>query len=277
MPQDLLHKLIYALFSGFTEFLSVPAPPHQMLYELMTGFEQRDVMLTLAIRIGVLTAVFFSCRSRIVRLMHERRLAGLSRRRRNRQPDIMALFDIRLLKTAMIPMLISVLFYKRAGEWINGVLRLVLTLTLNGVLLFIPRLMNQGNKDSRSISRLDGVLMGLGGALAAIPGFSRIGGIISAGTARGVDRNYALESALLLSIPALLGLLIFDIYGVFAAKLTLGFVALLVYLLLAAIAFGGAWLGIMLMRYLSVKAGYTGFSYYCWGLAMFSFILYLMI
>lgn len=277
MPQDLLHKLIYALFSGFTEFLGVSAPPHQMLYELMTGFEQSDAMLTLSIRIGVLAAVYFSCRTRIARLMRERRLAGFSRRRRNRQPDATALLDIRLLKTAMIPLLISVLFYKRAGEWINGVLPLVLTLTLNGILLFIPRLMKQGNKDGRSVSRLDGVLMGLGGALAAIPGFSHIGVMISSGTARGMDRNYALDTALLLSIPALLGLLILDIYGVFTAKLTLGFVTLLVYLLLAAIAFGGAWLGIMLMRYLSVKAGFTGFSYYSWGLALFSFILYLLI
>lgn len=277
MPQDLLHKFIYALISGFTEFLGVSAPPYQMLYELMTGFDQTDAMLTLFIRIGVLAAVVFCCRARISRLLRERRLAGLSRRRRNRQPDVTALLDIRLLKTAMIPLLASVLFYKRAGEWISGVLWLSLTLMLNGVLLFIPRLMSQGNKDGRSVSRLDGVLMGLGGALAAVPGFSRIGGIISMGTARGVDRSYALDLALLLSIPALLGLLIFDIYGVFAAKLTLSFLALLIYLLLAGFSFGSAWLGIILMRYLSVKAGFTGFSYYCWGLALFSFILYLMI
>lgn len=277
MPQDLLYKLIYALFSGFTEFLGVSAPPHQILFEFMTGFEQSDTLLTFAIRIGVLAAVFFSCRNKIARLMRERRLAGLSRRRRNRQPDATALLDIRLLKTAMIPLLISVLFYKRAGEWINGALPLSLTLLLNGLLLFIPRLMNQGNKDGRSVSRLDGVLLGLGGALAAIPGFSRTGGIISAGTARGVDRSYALDMALLLSIPTLLELLIFDIFGVFTAKLTLSFVAILVYLLMASVAFGGAWLGIMLMRYLSVKAGFTGFCYYCWGLALFSFILYLMI
>ena len=277
MPQDILHKLIYALISGFTEFLSVSAPPHLMLYEKMTGFAQTDAMLTLAIRIGVLAAVGLCCRTRINRLLREQRLAGLSRRRRNRQPDVTALLDIRLLKTALIPLLISILFYKRAGEWISEVQWLALTLTLSGVLLFIPRLLTQGNKDGRSVSGLDGVLMGLGGALAAVPGFSRVGGIISVGTARGIDRSYALDIALLLSIPALLGLLIFDIYGVLTAKLTLGFVALLVYLLLAAVSFGSAWIGITLMRYLSVKAGFTGFSYYSWGLALFSFILYLMI
>ena len=277
MPKDLLHKFIYALFSGFTEFLGVSAPPHQLLYESMAGFTQSDAMLTMMLRLGVLAAVIFVCRGHIRRLMRERRLAGLSHRRRNRQPDVTALLDMRLLKTAMIPLLISVLFYKRAGQWIDQVAWMTLTLLLNGMLLLIPRLLSQGNKDGRSVSRLDGVLMGLGGTLAAIPGFSRVGGMVSAGTARGMDRGYALETALLLSIPVLLGLLVFDIYAVITAKLAIGFVALLIYLLLGAVAFGSALAGITLMRYLSVKAGFTGFSYYSWGLALFSFILYLMV
>jgi undecaprenyl-diphosphatase len=243
----------------------------------MTGFDQSDALLTLMIRIAVLAAVFFCCRTRIRRLMRERRLAGLSRRRRNRQPDQIALLDMQLLKTAMIPLLISVLFYKRAGGWINRVSLMTVTLLLNGALLFLPRLLSQGNKDGRSVSRLDGVLMGIGGALAAIPGFSRVGGIISAGTARGVDKGYALETALLLSLPVLLGLLVFDVYAVIAAKIAISAVGLLVYFLMGSVAFGGAWVGITFMRYLSVKAGITGFSYYSWRVGLFSFILYLMV
>lgn len=277
MPQDLLHMLLYALISGFTEFLGVSAPPHQILYNQMFGLAQSDAMLTLFVRLGVLVAVLICCRARINRLLREYRLSSLSRHRRNRQPDVMAQLDIRLLKTAMIPLLISVLFYMRAGEWITKVQWLAVTLTLNGIVIFIPRLISLGNKDGRSVSRLDGVVMGLGGALAAIPGFSRIGCILSAGLVRGIDRGYALDMALLLSIPTLLGLLIFNVYAVIVAGATVGALMVLIYLLAAAIAFGSAWLGIKLMRYLSVKAGFTGFSYYCWGLALFSFILYLMI
>jgi len=277
MPKDLFHKFIYALFSGLTEFLGVSAPPHQLVYASMTGFSQSDAMLTLILRLGALAAVVFCCRARLRRLMRERRLAGLSRRRRNRHPDVVVLLDMRLLKTAVVPLLISVLFYKRAGQWIDHVLLLALTLLLNGIVLFIPRLLSQGNKDGRSVSRLDGVLIGLAGALAAIPGFSRVGAMVSAATARGVDRGYALDTALLLSIPVLLGLLILDAYAVIAAKLAIGVVGFLIYLLLGAVSFGAAWAGITFMRYLSVKAGFTGFSYYSWGLALFSFILYLMV
>lgn len=276
MPENFLFNLIYSLVFGLTEFLCVDASAHGSLYEMMYGREQTDPMLTLFLRIGALTALICSCWPKIRRLTRERRLS-LRSRRHNRQNDPVAQLDLRLLKTAVIPALISVLFYRRAGELITGLLPLALMLTLNGVLLFIPRLLNQGNKDGRSASRLDAVLIGLGGALGAVPGFSRMGGMLSAGSFRGFDRIYALDTALLISVPVFVGLLVFDITAVIAAKIAVGFIALVLYLLYAAIAFGGAWAMIMFMRYLSAKTGFTGFAYYSWGFALFAFILYLMI
>lgn len=276
MPQDLLHKLIYALIAGLTAFLPVSSEPHQMLYSIMTGFEHNDVFLSLSIHLGSLVALLISCKARIKRLSHERRLSRISRKRRNRQPDIAALLDVQVLKTAAIPLLLSLLLCRRAGEWISGVLLMTLTLLLNGVLLFIPRLLPQGDKDGRALSRLDSVLIGMGGGLGAVPGFSRLGGILWTGLARGVDRQYILDTGLLLCIPATIGLLILDIFAAAAAQAVLSG-AVVLCIATGALAFGGAMLGIALMRYLSVKAGFTGFSYYSIGLGLFSFILYLMI
>ena len=109
MPQDLLHKLIYALIAGLTAFLPVSSEPHQMLYSIMTGFEHNDVFLSLSIHLGSLVALLISCKARIKRLSHERRLSRISRKRRNRQPDIAALLDVQVLKTAAIPLLLSLL------------------------------------------------------------------------------------------------------------------------------------------------------------------------
>lgn len=276
MPQDLLHKLVYAFLSGLTEFLPVSAQPHQMLYRVMTGFDSGDIWLTLSIHIGALLALLFSCKERIKRLNQERRLSSLSRRRRNRQPDLTALLDIQVLKTAAIPVLLSLLLSRRAGELISGVLLLALALLVNGILLFIPRLLEQGNKDGRGMSRLDSMMIGLGGTLGVVPGISRIGGMISAGLARGVDRRYILDTALLLCIPATVGLIILDIFAAVTAKAVLSGAAALC-IATGGLSFGGAMLGIALMRYLSVKAGFTGFSYYSFGLALFSFILFLMV
>lgn len=276
MPQDWLHRLLYALLSGITEFLPVSASAHQDLYRRLFGFDASDPLLTFAIRLGALLAAVVGCSAQLRRLYRQQRLEKKSNRRR-RYVDTNALLDLRFLRTAAIPVLISVLFYKRAGEWIDTLPWLSLTLLLGGIVLFIPRLTSQGNKDGRSASRLDSVAVGLGGALAAIPGFSRIGGIVSLGSVRGMDRGYALETALLLSIPALLGLLLLDLYGVIAAKTVLSAGTLLWAALPAALSFLGGYLSLTLLRHATAKAGFSGCSYYSWGMALLAFALYLTI
>ena len=57
---------------------------------------------------------------------------------------------------------------------------------------------------------------------------------------------------------------------------TLSFLILVRYLMTAAVAFGAALLGVKLMRLLAANNGYTLPAIYCWGVAMFTFILNLM-
>lgn len=276
MPQDWLHRILYALISGVTEFLPVSASAHQALYSYLFGYDASESLLTFAIRLGALTAALVGCSGSLRRLLRQHRLGRQSNRRR-RYVDTGAMLDLRLLKTAVIPVLISVLFYKRAGEWIDTLPWLALTLLVGGIVLFWPRVIHQGNKDGRSASRLDGMAMGLGTALAAIPGFSRLGCTTSLGTACGMDRNYALEVALLLSIPALLGLTLLDLYSVIAAKTVLSGGALLWAALSAGLSFLGGSLSMTLLRHASARAGLSGYSYYSWGMALLAFVLYLTI
>ena len=127
------------------------------------------------------------------------------------------------------------------------------------------------------MSPLDSLLMGLGGVLALIPGVSRITAMITAGVLRGTDQANALEYALLLSVPVLAVLLCFDIYAVVAAGATITALMLLVIILAAVIACGSGYLGILFMRFLSMKSGFYSICYYSWGMALFSFVLYLLI
>lgn len=276
MPQDWLHRILYALISGVTEFLPVSTSAHQVLYSYLFGYDGVLPLFQFAIRLGALIAGVVGCSASLKRLLRQRRLARQSGRRR-RYVDTNALLDLRLLKTAVVPAIISVLFYRRAGEWIDTLPWLALTLLLGGIVLFWPRIISQGNKDGRSASRLDGIAMGLGTALAAIPGFSRLGCTVSFGAAGGMDRNYALETALLLSIPVLLGLTLLDLYAVIAAKMVLSGGALLWAAVSAVLSFLGGYLALTLLRHASAKANLSGYSYYSWGMALFVFVLYLTV
>ena len=94
---------------------------------------------------------------------------------------------------------------------------------------------------------------------------------------RGADRKNSLHWALLLSIPALGFMLGFDIRDILTQGINLGGMSgLIKSVICAGFAFVGASSAIQIMRFLSVNTGYSGFSYYCWGAALFMFALYLL-
>jgi len=183
--------------------------------------------------------------------------------------------DTGFIRIAAIPMLIYMIVlmavYKGNQNWT------MLILLVNGIILYLPERMLQGNKTARSMSPLDGLLIGLGSALSVIPGISRVGLGMSIGIMRGADRKHTLNWAYLLSVPALLLLAGSDLCNLIFASNSITFCAdFLGYLMLSIFSFIGAYLSVFLMRNLIIHRGLHAFSYYSWGAAMFSFILFLL-
>lgn len=276
MPETVFIDAIYSLISGFTAFFGVDASAHQRLFSLLTGGVASDSGVNMAVRFGTLVALLICCGPHLRRLLRERS-HSLRSHRLKRQADPIAQLDLKLVRTAMLPVLAGVFLYSTGSRWIAGFLPLALTLLLNSFILFLPRVINSGNKDGRSVSPLDGLLLGCGSVFGAFPGFSRVGCMMTAAAIGGLDRAYAMEMSLLLSIPVLAGLLVFDLFALLAGQIALSLVTLILYLVYAAMALLGSWLTIILMRYLVQKIGFTGFAYYSLGLALFSFIFYLVI
>lgn len=276
MSGNILYNLIYALVYGFTEFLGVDSTAHVRIFELLTGSDHTLPIMPIALRLGLIVALVVSCWPRLRRLMRERSYATRSRRLR-RTPDPMAKLDLQLLRTALLPIVVGLVLYTKTRRLSYGFLMMSLVLLMNAVVLYVPRIINSGNKDGRCASPFDGLLLGLGGLLGFVPGFSRIGSMLTAGAVAGFDRGYCLDLALLLSIPALIGILVLDLLAFITAKTVVTMALLGAGLLYMLISFIGGWLAIVMMRYLSIKIGYTSFAYYSLGLALFSFVFYLVI
>lgn len=274
--QDFIQKIILALIAGFSEFLPVSAPAHQILYQYISN-QTIEPLLLLAVHIGCLTACVICCRKRMKRLRNERKLMARMRKGRGRQADPAALMDTAIIRTASAPIFFGYLFYRSAVNWIDSIAILALVLLINGILLFIPRLLVRGNKDGRSLSRLDGLLMGMGGMLGVLPGFSRLGCVYSVGIARGADQNYMVETALTLSIPAFVVMICFDIYAVAIAGAAMTAMLFFSCFIAAVLAFASGYLTIAIFRYFSGKTDVVNFSYYSWGLALFAFLIYLIV
>ena len=278
MGMNWLQNLIFGLLSGVSSLLPVSASGHQSLFLILTGIDGDLHLFRIAAALGTMACLLFTCRPILHRFRREQRIAAVPAKRRRRQPDPITLRQIRLVRVAAIPLLLAA-----AGAWLLGLGELPLwavaaAVLFNGVLLYVPQFVRQGNKNAASMSYLDGLLMGLGGILAFLPGCSGVAGTLSVGSLCGSSRENALDMAFLLSIVTMLLLIAITVLQiVMAGGIVFSFVILLQCILTALGAALGAWLGVLLMRFLAVNIGFSGFAYYCWGLALMMFILYLSI
>lgn len=271
-----LESVLYGLVSGLTEFVPVSSQGHQALMLRLFGLSDREPGRDVFVHIGILLALVYCCRTMFNYVLREQRLASNSRRRRNTERR--STYDLRLVKTAAFPLLIGLLGYFSLRSMEHNPAWLAVMFIINGILVIIPEYTRRGNKDGRFMSGWDGILLGLFGAASVFPGISRVAAMNLYTTLRGADRDHGQNWVLLLSVPVLIEYIVFDIINLFTLSIaTVTFIHFLLYLLSAATAFCGAYLGIMLMRYLSVHKGYAGFAYYSWGAAMFCFVLYLIV
>ena len=276
MDINWIEALVYGMISGLTEFLPISSHAHQMILLNLFGCTQANGVLNLFVHIGMFAALMVTSGGYIRRLYREYQLSKSTRRRRRRELNMESVFDINFVKMACVPVLISFIFYWKTIQWGDTVPVVALFMLLNGIILLIPTYLPRGNKDSRNMSSLDGVLFGVGSALSVLPGVSRIGAGSSVAIARGADPQNAYKWSLILSVAVLPVLLCFDLYSIFAVGLEgIQFVFVLKGLMSGLLSYIGASLGIALMKVLTVRSGLSGFSYYSWGAALFAFILYL--
>lgn len=276
MELNWLESIIYGFISGFTEFLPICPDSHRFLFLQIIGASDSSA-LRLAVHLGAFIALLTLCTPMIARLNRERKIAAVSEKRRKRQPDMRSLCDIRLLKAACLPLVLCMAFYLFAAKLEQHVWLLALFLFLNGCLLYFPQFSPSANKDGLTLSTVDAVYLGLAMGFGILPGISRIGSAISVASFRGADKRYVLDILFLLSIPVTLILLFFDVIAVFAGVGVLSFTALVCCFSASLLSFAGAYLSICMMRFFAVRVGFSGFSYYSWGLALLSLILFLTI
>lgn len=277
MDWNIFYYFLYGFFAGLGELLPVSSAAHGFLVELMTRFDTMQPLLLLCIHGGCFLAVCISYWRRIGHITRELQIEAQPSQKRKRQPDWIAVMDAKVIFSGLIPLVVAIGFSVVTYKKLAALPILSVLLVVSGIVLYIPQFLPGANKDSRSLSRKDGLVLGLYNAVGLIPGFSRVGTMISGGLMKGCDRGYILDIAMLASLPALLGLMIVDtVMLIIAGGVADG--VMIVYCLFSAIAaFGGAWLGMMIMRFLSVKSNFYGFAYYNWGLGLFSFLVYLMI
>lgn len=277
MELNYLESILFGFVSGLSDILPVSAQAHKLILLKLFGIKSEPGLLRLLIHVSILGALYYNCMPHIVKILRAKSLARIPKRKRRRPLDYKSLMDFRLWQTMIIPVILAFFLYEKASSLYGSLTLMAIFLFLNGVILYIPPFMPGSNKDSRNLSRVEGLLMGLGGAAGILPGISGVGTAVSVASICGVDRSYGLSMVLLMNLAATVCLIVYDIILIVTVGMeSLSFLILLSYIISAAAAFLGTTLAIRVLRSLAAEKGYSIFAYYCWGVALFTFILNLM-
>ena len=147
-------------------------------------------------------------------------------------------------------------------------------LIVTGVLLFVSDRVKKGRKNERTATWLDVLIVGIGQAIATMPGISRSGMTITTGCCVGFERKFAVRFSFLLSIPAVLGANILSLAD--AAKTGINWAEVPMYLCGVAAALVSGYLAIFALNRIAQRGKFGGFCYYCWGAGLLTLILSLI-
>jgi undecaprenyl-diphosphatase len=237
------------LLQGLTEFLPVSSSGHIVLTQNLLGVKQTGVTFEVLVHLGSLLAVVIYFRVRFKNL-------------------ILSLFDseqttdrktILFLILGTLPAVVAVLFFKDFFEesFSNPSLTSFM-LILTGLILLSSRFNKKGNKN---ISTISAIIMGIGQAMAIMPGISRSGTTIVAGMHSGVKPSEAAEFSFLLSVPAILGAFVFK----FDELMLIGTDLIGQYIVGIIVTFVSSLFAIYAVLKLIKKGKFEYFAYYCFA------------
>ena len=272
-----IESLIYGIVSGLTEIFPVSSQANQMVMRHLFGVSQKEPIRDLLVHIAILAAVFLACRGMFIKIRREQILAHRMRRNPSQVRALKGVYDMRLVRTATPVMLIGMFANLLFADFYDKRPLFSLVLLLNGALTLIPTYLHQGNRDARTMTSFDGMLIGLAAALSAIPGISRNGAIMFMTLIREADKHNGVTWALLLTVPAVGILILLDFIAMFTVGIgAVTFSVFLGYLVSMLAAFAGAYVGVYTIRTLISRSDYSAFAYYDFGLALLCFVLYLI-
>ena len=269
--------ILLGFVQGVAEFLPISSSGHLAVLQnfLAIGDLENQLLFDVLLHLGTLATVFLAFRGEIrelwgegLRMLHLRRTPrGLKPNRRERRL-------ISFLILATLPLIPAAFLSNVVESLYQNTFFIGFAFVMTGFLLFAADRMGHGNKDERSSTSADAIVVGLAQAVAVVPGLSRSGTTISAGMLRGFERSFAVKFSFLLSIPAVLGANLVSIIKVFSTGVEWSYVPM--YLVGVACAFVSGYFAIYFLRLIVQRGKFGGFCYYCWGAGLVTLLLSLI-
>ena len=268
--------IFLGLVQGVAEFLPISSSGHLAVLQNIFNFqtaEEGHMFFDVLLHFGTVIAIVVAYWRDLMDIVYDvfaffRQRKMSANQTRQIYPGMRMLF---LVVIATLPLAVILpihdtleqLYYK---TWFIG-----FAFIITGCILFVSDKMPSGRKDERTMRVRDAVVIGICQAIATIPGISRSGSTITAGLVTGQDREYAMKFSLIMSIPAVVGANLLSFVKALSGGVDWSLMP--VYLLGTAVAMVSGYFSIVLLRRIVQRGKFGNFTYYLWGVGVFTLIV----
>jgi undecaprenyl-diphosphatase len=206
------HVIILAIVQGLTEFLPVSSTAHLYLSSWLLGWQAESLDFDISLHIGTLLAVVIYFLPDWIQIIAQG-FGGNAGFDGELKDNRMLLW---LLAIGSIPAGIAGLLLNKYAEstWRNPFVIGAMLVGV-GILIWLAERLASHARPLASLNLPDALAVGVGQALAVVPGVSRSGITISAGLFRGLTREAAARFSFLLSTPTIAGAAAKDLYDTY--------------------------------------------------------------
>ena len=230
-----------------------------MILQKIFGLKQPLVFFDIILHFGSLLALLVYFRQNIFKIA-----VGLVRKEES------AIKIIKLLIIGTLPAVIfGILLDKQIENIFNSSKIVGFGLIFTSILLFSTKFVKNNKKEFKQLNEKDAFFIGLLQAISILPGISRSGLTIISGLWRGLSPETAFRFSFYLSIPAILGALVFkikDISFYSTQEIIFGIIGMIVAGLVG-------YLSLKILEKILKSAKFFWFGFYCLILGLFALMI----
>ena len=273
--------MFLGLVQGIAEFLPISSSGHLAIFQnlfAMNYVEEEHLFFDVLLHLGTLVSICVVYRAELKSMLSEGAEYLKARADSDVGEPVALKPQARVLLFVLIgtlPMVLVLFFMSSIRNLFYQIGFIGFALLITGGLLFVSdKHITRGSKTEKTMTISDALVIGFVQAVAVIPGLSRSGATIVVGLSRGLAGSYAVRFSLLLSIPAVLGATLVELY--LAIREGIDFSLLLTYMAGFIVAVVVGYFAIQIIRRLITKGGFGKFAYYCWGAGAVAIIIALL-
>ena len=190
---SLIQILILSIIQALTEFLPISSSAHLLLPSKLLGWPDQGLFFDISVHFGSLFAVIIYFWKELTNIKFYTSKLFL------------------LVVIATVPLVLATLFIDELGSYRWSIQTIAISNLIFAALLYLSTIVGNNTKSNKDMTILQAVGIGIWQIFSAISGASRSGTAITGALFFGFRREDAAKFSILLSIPTIMGALVFII------------------------------------------------------------------